>query len=106
VTDGAGAAFAAREQIAKWKSEAAARRAAGTTLRAENAAAATARAEAAAGSVETVALVPSSPAPAPVDADTAFRRIRLGLVAVLALTLLLVWFAQRRARTAQREDGR
>ena len=39
------------------------------------------------------------PAPArPIDADTAFRRARLGVVAVIALALLLVWIAQRRAR--------
>lgn len=42
-----------------------------------------------------------APAPAkPVDADTAFRRARLGIVAVIALVLLFVWIAQRRARAA------
>ena len=39
------------------------------------------------------------PAPAkPIDADTAFRHARLGVVAAIALVLLLVWIAQRRAR--------
>ena len=43
------------------------------------------------------------PPPAParqVDADTAFRRARLGIVAVIVLVLLFVWVAQRRARAA------
>ena len=49
---------------------------------------------------EAHAAVPA-PAPAkPVDADAAFRRARLGIVAVIALVLLLVWIAQRRARAA------
>ena len=34
----------------------------------------------------------------PVDAETSFRRARLGVVAALALVLLLVWIMQRRAR--------
>ena len=43
--------------------------------------------------------VPAQPVPAgPVDADAAFRRARLGIVAVIALALLLVWIVQRRAR--------
>lgn len=43
--------------------------------------------------------VPASPSPArPVDSETAFRRARLGVVAALALVLLLVWIQQRRAR--------
>ena len=49
---------------------------------------------------KTQVAVPS-PSPAkPVDADAAFRRARLGIVAVIALVLLLVWIAQRRARAA------
>ena len=49
---------------------------------------------------KTQVAVPS-PSPAkPVDADVAFRRARLGIVAVIALVLLFVWIAQRRARAA------
>ena len=46
-----------------------------------------------------VAVPPPTPAK-PVDADTAFRRARLGMVAVIVLVLLLAWIAQRRARAA------
>ena len=42
--------------------------------------------------------VPAPPPSRPVDADTAFRRARLGVAAALALVLLLVWIMQRRAR--------
>ena len=37
------------------------------------------------------------PQPAPVDAETAYRRARLGVVAAIVLALLLVWIMQRRA---------
>lgn len=43
-----------------------------------------------------VAVPDRQPERHPVDAETAFRRARLGLVAALALALLLVWIAQRR----------
>ena len=46
-----------------------------------------------------VAVPPPAPAK-PVDADTAYRRARLGIVAVVVLVLLFVWIAQRRARAA------
>ena len=46
-----------------------------------------------------VAVPPPAPAK-PVDADTAYRRARLGIVAVVVLALLFVWIAQRRARAA------
>ena len=47
---------------------------------------------------EAHVVVPAQPVPAkPVDADAAFRRARLGVVAVIALALLLVWIMQRRA---------
>jgi len=50
--------------------------------------------------LEAHAAVPA-PSPAkPVDADTAFRRARLGIVAVIVLVLLFVWVVQRRARAA------
>ncbi len=45
---------------------------------------------------ETTVAVPAPPPSRPVDADTAFRRARLGVVAALALVLLLVWIMQRR----------
>ena len=41
---------------------------------------------------------PPAPPAKPIDADTAFRHARLGVVAAIALVLLLVWIAQRRAR--------
>ena len=44
-----------------------------------------------------VAVPPPAPH-RPVDAETSFRRARLGVVAALALVLLLVWIMQRRAR--------
>lgn len=47
---------------------------------------------------ETTVAVPAPPPSRPIDADTAFRRARLGVVAALALVLLLVWIMQRRAR--------
>jgi hypothetical protein len=44
-----------------------------------------------------VAVVPSRPDPAPsVDADTAYRRARLAVVAAIALFLLLLWIRERR----------
>jgi len=43
-----------------------------------------------------VSVPPPVPSP-PVDPETAFRRARLGVVAAIALVLLLVWIAQRRA---------
>ena len=43
----------------------------------------------------TVAVPPPPPAP-PVDPETAYRRARLGVVAAIALVLLLVWIVQRR----------
>ena len=49
---------------------------------------------------ESYAAVPASSPAKPVDADTAFRRARLGIVAVIVLVLLFVWVAQRRARAA------
>ena len=42
-----------------------------------------------------VETVPSMPPP-PVDAATAFRRGRLGIVAVIVLVLFWVWLKQRR----------
>jgi hypothetical protein len=44
--------------------------------------------------------VPPPASAKPVDADTAYRRARLGIVAVVVLVLLFVWIAQRRARAA------
>ena len=44
--------------------------------------------------------VPQHAPAKPVDADTAFRRARLGIVAVIVLVLLFVWIAQRRAQAA------
>ena len=49
------------------------------------------------GETEAVAVVPSRPDPAPsVDADTAYRRARLAVVAAIALFLLLLWIRERR----------
>jgi len=45
--------------------------------------------------VETVPPEPLSPS---VDADTAFRRGRLGVVAVVVLVLFWAWLRQRRAQ--------
>ena len=42
--------------------------------------------------------VPSPPLPPPVDAQTAFRRGRLGVVAAIVLVLLWVWIRQRREK--------
>ena len=47
-----------------------------------------------------VAVPASSPAK-PVDAEASFRRARIGVVAVIALVLLLVWIMQRRAGNKQ-----
>ena len=44
-----------------------------------------------------VETVPSAPPPTPVDADTAFRRGRLGVVAAIVLVLMWVWIRQRRS---------
>ena len=46
---------------------------------------------------ETVA-VPAGDPCRPVDAETAYRRARLGLVAAIVLALLLVWLVQSRRR--------
>lgn len=47
--------------------------------------------------------VPSASVPAkPVDAETAYRRARLGVVAVVALVLLLAWIVQRRSTLKSR----
>lgn len=43
-----------------------------------------------------VQVVPVAPSATPVDADAAFRRGRLGIVAALVLVLLWVWIVQRR----------
>ena len=43
----------------------------------------------------TVAVPPPAPRP-PVDPETAYRRARLGVVAAIALALLLAWIVQRR----------
>ena len=50
-----------------------------------------------AGQTAHVAVPPPAPR-RPVDAETSFRRARLGVVAAIALVLLLVWIMQRRAR--------
>ena len=47
-------------------------------------------------STATTSVAPSRPAAPPVDADTAFRRARLGVVAIVVLVLLWVWLRQRR----------
>ena len=44
-----------------------------------------------------VETVPSTPPPTPVDAATAFRRGRLGVVAAIVLVLMWVWIRQRRS---------
>jgi len=44
-----------------------------------------------------VETVPPSPPPPPVDAATAFRRGRLGVVAAIVLVLMWVWIRQRRS---------
>ena len=55
------------------------------------------------GSLSAASLaVPPAPPP---DADAAFRKARLGVVAALALALFLVWIAQRRARDAGGNGG-
>ena len=46
---------------------------------------------------ETIAVPVQAPV-RPVDADTAYRRARLGVVAVIVLVLLLVWIMQSRRR--------
>ena len=48
-------------------------------------------------STATSPVAQSRPVDPPIDADTAFRRARLGVVAVVVLVLLWVWLAQRRA---------
>ena len=45
-----------------------------------------------------VETVPSTPPSPPVDADTAFRRGRLGVVAAIVLVLFWMWLRQRRAQ--------
>ena len=50
-----------------------------------------------ADAVAEIAVPPPAPR-RPVDAETSFRRARLGVVAAIALVLLLVWMMQRRAR--------
>ena len=50
----------------------------------------------AAGSL-AVETIPPAPPPPPVDADTAFRRGRLGVVAAIVLVLMWVWIRQRRS---------
>ena len=45
-----------------------------------------------------VETVPPEPPQPPVDADTAFRRGRLGVVAVVVLVLFWAWIRQRRAQ--------
>ena len=44
-----------------------------------------------------VETVPSTPPSPPVDAATAFRRGRLGVVAAIVLVLMWVWIRQRRS---------
>ena len=44
-----------------------------------------------------VETVPSTPPSPPVDAATAFRRGRLGIVAAIVLVLMWVWIRQRRS---------
>ena len=53
--------------------------------------------EASAAGTLAVETVPSSPPPTPVDAATAFRRGRLGVVAAIVLVLMWVWIRQRRS---------
>ena len=48
-------------------------------------------------SLEAKVSVPVPESPSPPDAEAAFRRARLGVVAAIVLALLLVWIAQRRA---------
>jgi hypothetical protein len=50
----------------------------------------------AAGSL-AVETIPPAPPPPPVDAATAFRRGRLGVVAAIVLVLMWVWIRQRRS---------
>ena len=46
---------------------------------------------------EAAVVVPSRPYPMPpVDAETAYRRARLGVVAAIVLLLLLLWIRERR----------
>ena len=47
--------------------------------------------------------VPSTSPAKPVDAEAAFRRARLGIVAVIVLVMLFVWVVQRRAQAAKHE---
>ena len=46
--------------------------------------------------VEATVAVPQPAPAAPVDAESAYRRARLGFVAVIVLVLMLVWMIQRR----------
>jgi len=54
--------------------------------------------ESSAAGTLAVETVPPEPPPPPVDADTAFRRGRLGVVAVIVLVLFWAWLRQRRAQ--------
>ena len=47
--------------------------------------------------IETHAMVSTSSPMPPSDPEAAYRRARLGVVAVVVLVLLWVWLAQRRA---------
>ncbi len=54
--------------------------------------------ESSAAGTLAVETVPSPPPPPPVDADTAFRRGRLGVVAAIVLVLFWMWLRQRRTQ--------
>ena len=54
--------------------------------------------ESSAAGTLAVETVPPEPPPPPVDADTAFRRGRLGVVTVIVLVLFWAWLRQRRAQ--------
>ena len=54
--------------------------------------------ESSAAGTLAVETVPSTPPSPPVDADTAFRRGRLGVVAAIVLVLFWMWLRQRRAQ--------
>ena len=54
--------------------------------------------ESSAAGTLAVETVPPEPPPPPVDPDTAFRRGRLGVVAVIVLVLFWAWLRQRRAQ--------